>query len=260
MLDTSLSILRSFQPHIKDIPLNERARLAAEIIHKYRSVGQSPVTDSILGCLHLHDDDVGPIYKELYRRPLHLNRVPQLQESEFNLFFDSSETGVTDTQLYYLRSMRIVELRILGGNLYVSKTDWETYRDRNNGFVSLTRGANMLKVSRPYLRSLIREGVLPAVRPQDHDSGNMYQIAVSDIEALKPKLEWVNLAEAARRYDITRERARQILGSHTLSAHINIRQAHHRKKTRHHWKRIRKPHEVLVRVIDFERHFQNNNS
>jgi len=255
----SITILERFRPYIKDARLAERVQIAAKIIHEYRHAGQSTSTGHILRYLGVQDDDVADVYKKLYGRPLHLNRVPPLQEGEHHLFFDSSETGVTDAQLYYLRSKNILELRLSNGNLVVNRANWEDYRNRKREYASLAKAADLLGVSRPYVRELIRKDILPAIRPDEHTYGNMYLIKFGDLEALLPRLEWINLSEGGRRYGVTRERSRQVLEAHTLSAHTDKRQ-NGRKKIRSHWKRIRKPHEVLVRALDFELHYQSNNN
>lgn len=252
MLDVSFA-LRELSKYTESVPLQVRTKLAAEIIRQHRKLTPHPPDfEKIFGYLKVQPTDVASTYQELYRRPLFLNYVPLLREEEANKYTDSSETGLTDVMLYLLRSRDVLQLRRLNGSLFANREDWERYRNRSNGKASLAEAVGILDISRPYGRKLIRQGILPATKVQTGKTYH-YEISIEDIEALKPKLEWANLSKVAKSYEISRERIRQILEEHTLSAHINKRRSG--KKKEPHWKRIRKPHEVLVRLLDFEQHF-----
>lgn len=252
MLD-ALFALRELSEYTESAPLQVRTKLAAEIIRQHRKLTPHPPDfEQIFGYLKVQPTDVALTYQELYRRPLFLNYVPLLREEEANKYMDSSEARLTDAMLYFLRSTGVLQLRRLNGSLAVNREDWERYRNRSNGKASLAGAVGMLDISIPYGRKLIRQGILPATKVQTGKTYH-YEIAIEDIEALKPKLEWANLSKIAKSYERSREHTRQILGQHTLSAHISKRR--NGKKNRTHWKRIRKPHEVLVRLLDFEQHF-----
>lgn len=253
-MTNAISILKSLPPYIVNAPLNERAKLAAEIMHTYRRGGHFPFADSVLSHLGLRDDDVGPVYKELYGRSLHSIRVLPLQEHERDLYLPSSETGLSDSRLYYLRSKGIVDLRIENGMFFVHRDSWERHRSRTNGYLSVARAAEFLNVSKPYIRKLLGLGLLSSKSPGTHEYGNMNLIPFSEAETLKSQLEWINLSEGGRRYGRSRERIRQILNSHTLSAHKDKRK-NGRKTIGPHWARRRNDHEVFVRQIDLDRHF-----
>jgi len=252
----TLHVLRNLRQNVETVSLNTRVRLAAELIHDYRRAGNSAPLDKIYEYLGVTDEEVGEVYESLYGRSLHLNRVPPLQQDESGVFFPASETGVTDAQLYYLRSKGVVDLRILDGALFAHRDSWDAYKTRTNGYVSLAEAAEMLGISRPYVRKFLRSGILSSRVPGTHEYGNRYLIPLSELETLKPKLELINLSEASRKYNVTREDTRQLLKTHTLSAHKDKRK---RKRTKTHWRRIRTAHEVLVRAIDFELYFNKLN-